>query len=251
MRISATVQARMGSSRLPGKVLRPILGMPMLELQIERIRRSRLIDEVILATSTEAGDDPLAQLASRLSIPCFRGSEEDVLGRVAGALKAFSVDLHVEFMGDNPMPDPLLVDAVTGFALKNLDRYDYVTNGLTTTYPPGMEVFVYPARVLLETERLVADADRRSHAGWNITQYPDRFRLCNLEAPPWHRQPKFHLEVDTEEDFEVVSAVYEHFYPRRPGFGLGEIIDFLLDHPELARRNQTVPRRWKALRNEA
>lgn len=250
MKISATLQARMGSSRFPGKVLRTILGRPMLELQIERIRMSRLIDEVILATSTESQDDPLWELAQRLGIPCFRGGEADVLGRVAGALKTFSVELHVEFMGDNPMPDPLLIDSVAGFALKSLERFDYVTNGLATTYPPGMEVSIYPAWVLLETERLVSAPEHREHGGWNITQFPDRFRLRNLEAPPWHRQPHLHLEVDTPEDFEVICAVYEHFYPSNPGFGLGEILEFMHRHPELSERNRGIHRRWKALRNE-
>ena len=153
MKISATIQARINSSRLPGKVLKPILGKPMLTLQVERIQQSMLIDEIIIATSDSVKDNPIEALAHRLGIHCFRGSEDDVLSRVVGALKAYRVETHVEFMGDNPLPDPLLIDAIIGFFLKNADKYDCVTNALKTTYPPGTEVFVYPAEVLFDAEK--------------------------------------------------------------------------------------------------
>lgn len=251
MKICATIQGRMGSSRLPGKVLMPILGKPMLALQVERIQQSRLIDEVIVATSTERRDDPIERLAREMGIGCFRGSEEDILSRLSGAFRAFQVELHVEFMGDSPMPDPLLIDTVIGYYLKHAHRYDYVTNGLKTTYPPGAEVTVYPASVLLDVDSRVKDPLLREVGTWNIPQHPEWYRLCNLEAPAWLRHPDLYLEVDTREDFEVISAVYEHFYPHNPGFGLGAMIDFLLSHPELAERNRHVHRRWKAYKGEA
>lgn len=250
MKIAATIQARMGSSRLPGKVLLPILGQPMLALQLERIRQSRLIDEVIIATSTEVRDNPIEQLARSVGVQCFRGSEEDVLSRLAGALKAFQVDIHVECMGDSPMPDPLLTDQIIGYYLKHADRYDYVTNGLKTTYPPGTEATVYPSSVLFDADNFVSDPALREHGGWNITQHPKRYRLCNLEAPAWFRQPDLYLEVDVQEDFEVISVIYEHFYPRNPGFGLGQVLEFMAQHPDLAERNRNVHRRWKAFRGE-
>ncbi len=251
MNITATVQARMGSSRLPGKVLMPILGKPMLELQLERIQHSRLIDEVIIATSTAPQDDPIERLARQCGVGCFRGSEHDVLGRVVETLRTFQVELHVELLGDNPMPDPLLMDAVIGYYLKHATRYDYVTNGLKTTYPPGAEITVYPASVLIDAERRTPQDDAlREHVSLHITRHPDRYRLCNLEAPPWFRYPELYLEVDTREDFEVVSAVFEHFYPSNPGFGLGQVIEFMLAHPELAERNRFVERRWKVFRQD-
>lgn len=249
-RISATVAARVGSTRLPGKVLRPILGKPMLALQIERIRQSRLIDDVILATSDQPENDALEALARELGIPCFRGSEEDVLGRITGALRAFNVDIHVEFMGDNPVPDPLLIDSIIGVYLKHQDEYDYVSNALKTTYPPGAEVSVYPAAVLLDAEQRVSDPGLREHVGIHIYRHPERYRILNLEAPPWLRFPDIHLEVDTEEDFEVVSAVYEHLYPRNPGFSLLQAVEFLLECG-LAVKNRNVERRWRAFRYDA
>ena len=209
MKITATIQARMGSTRLPGKVLKPILGKPVLALQLERIRMSRLIDEVVLAIPDSAQNDVLEMLARDTGIPCFRGSEDDVLGRVVGALAKFEVDIHVEFQGDNAVPDPLLIDAIIGYYLKYRDECDYVSNGLKTTYPPGAEVSVYPARVLIDAERLATDAKLREHVGIHIYQRPE-YRARNLEAPAWLHRPDLHLEVDTDEDFEVVRTIYEH-----------------------------------------
>lgn len=248
--VTATIQARTGSSRLPGKVLLPILGRPMLELQVERIRRSRLVDQVVLATSVEPQDDALEGLAKRLGISCFRGSETDVLARVAGALKTLGGDLHAEFFGDSPLPDPLLIDQFIGFSLKHAGRYDVVTSALKTTYPPGTEVTVYPSRLLFDAEQTARSPEQREHVSLSILGQPEHYRICSLEAPPEFRQPELYLEVDTREDFEVVSAVYEHFYPRNPEFGLAQILEFMKEHPELADRNRRVERRWKAYRQE-
>lgn len=250
MKIVATIQARNGSSRLPGKVLKSIVGQPMLALQIERIQMSLLIDEIVIATTVEAKDDPIAQLADTLGVRCFRGSEDDVLARVTQAVEAFQGDINVEFMGDNPIPDALLVDTVIGFYLKNSDKYDYVTNGLRTTYPPGAEVYVYPLQILLDANFRTTDKALREHVGPNIYQHPNRYRVCNLEAPPWFHYPDMHLEVDTPEDFRVIKAIYEHLYPHNKGFGLAEVIRFMLNHPELAAQNRHVERRWKAFRQD-
>lgn len=240
----------MGSSRLPGKVLKPILGKPMLALQIERIQQSLLIDEIIVATSDLAENDPIEALAKQLGVHCFRGSEDDVLSRITGALKAYNVEINVEFMGDNPMPDPRLVDSIIGFYLKNADKYDYVTNSLKTTYPPGFEVYVYPARILIDAEKHVTDPALREHVGPNIYRHPERYRIHNIEAPPWLYAPDLHLEVDTQEDYEVVSAVFEALYPTNPGFSLSRVIEYLKQHPELAEKNRDTERRWKSFRTD-
>ena len=250
MKISATIQARMGSIRLPGKVLKIICGKPMLALQIERIRQSRLIDEIIVATSNSVQDNPIEALAHSLGVSCFRGSEDDVLSRIVGALRAHNVDIHVEFMGDNPIPDPMLVDSIIGFYLKNRDTYDYVTNALKTTYPPGAEVFVYPAAVLYSAEKHTTVEKSREHVGIHIYQYPERYRICNIEAPAWLRFSDFHPEVDTRDDLEVVTGIYEALYPSNPGFSLAQAIDYLKSHPGLAEKNSKVERRWKAFRKD-
>jgi spore coat polysaccharide biosynthesis protein SpsF len=137
LRADATIQARMGSSRLPGKVLMPVVGEPLLLRLVERIKRSQSIDRVIIATTTNSQDDPVARLAESMGCLCFRGSEEDVLGRVVGALRQYDVQVHAEFQGDNALPDPVLIDEVVGYYFEHSQQYDYVTTALKTTYPPG------------------------------------------------------------------------------------------------------------------
>lgn len=248
-RIDATIQARLGSSRLPGKVLLPIAGQPLLARIVERVRRSRLIDRVIIATSSSEQDNAIAELAERLGCPCFRGSEDDVLGRVVGALKAFDIDIHVEFQGDNALPDPLLIDSVIGYYLKHRDHYDYITTALRTTYPPGSEVTVYAAGTLIRAEAEWEPDRSREHVGPHIYQRPKRFRCCNLEAPSGYHYPDIHLEVDTIEDYQVVNRLYEHFLPGTPEFTLAEAISYALQSG-IWRNNADVPRRWRTYRSD-
>lgn len=249
MKIAATVQARVGSTRLPGKVLLPILGMPMLAHQVERIRRSLLIDEVIIATTTNPRDEPLVELAHQLGVQCFRGSEDQVFDRIVSALRQFHVDVNVECYGDSPLPDPQIIDAIVGVYLKHADSYDYVGNGLKTTFPPGAEVIVYPSRVLYEVEALLSPKEFELVSP-NITERPERYRLLNIEAPPWYRYPDYHLEVDTAEDFKVVTAIYEALYPANPWFLLRDVIEFLKRNPGLVESNRHVPRLWKPFRQD-
>ncbi len=250
MNIVATIQARMASTRLPGKVLREVAGKPLLLYQVERLSQSKLIDDLIIATSRSPSDDRLEDFAKKNGLKVFRGSENDVLQRIVDALSCYGVDVHVEFMGDNPIPDPNLVDSIIGFYLKHKDKYDYVTNALKTTFPPGFEVSVYPSRVLYAAAE-EADAGLREHVGLHIYSRPDRFRIYNIEADTSiSRAADYHFEVDTLEDFEVLSAVIEHFMPRNPYFSMGEAIEFLRQHPDLSKKNAGVERRWRTFRKE-
>ena len=245
MRITATVQARTGSSRLPGKVLKPIAGVPMLARQLERIKRSRLVDEVVIATSTNPGDDAIAALGASIGVPVFRGSEDDVLGRITSLLKERRVELHVELIGDSPLTDPQIVDEIVGFYLKHAGEYDYVSNGTEVTYPSGMEVNVYPASALIDAEsRVRPDDPLREHVDIHLSKDPRR-RRASLRAPEHFHRPDVFLEVDTAKDFEMVTAVFEHFLSRgQAHFGLGQILDFLKSRPDLVKLNQGEERRW-------
>jgi spore coat polysaccharide biosynthesis protein SpsF len=184
-----------------------------------------------------------------LVVDCFRGSEDDVLGRIAGAVREFGDDVNVAFMADNPVPDPPLIDSIVGFYLKHVE-YDYVTNTIRTTYSPGLEVMVYGAKVLIDADIRCTDFALREHVGPNSYQHPERYRIHNIEAPPWFNFPDLHLEVDVLEDFELVATIYEHCYRTNPGFGLQEVIDFTASRPELTAWNQDIPRRWKAYRQD-
>ena len=174
-----------------------------------------------------------------MGIECFRGSEDDVIGRVCGAMRAFDVEIHAEFMGDNSIPDARVIDHVIDTFLARQDSVDYVTNALKTTYPPGLEVSVYRSFNVFDAESKTIDGDIREYCGFHIYTHPERYRILNLEAPEHQRRPHLHLEVDTEEDFEVVAAVYRHFGDST-SFTLDDVVSFAEETPsfceELTRR---------------
>jgi len=150
MKVGIIVQARMTSTRLPGKVLRPVLGKPLLEYQIERLQRVRRADELIIATTTKDTDQPIVDLAERLGIKVFRGSEEDVLSRYFYAAQENDLDVVVRITSDCPLIDPVVIDRVISAFLDKTVNSDYVSNCLTRTFPRGMETEVFPFG-LLET----------------------------------------------------------------------------------------------------
>lgn len=252
MNITASIQARLGSTRLPGKVLKDICGKPMLQWQVERLQRSRLLDTVVVATTTNPSDDVIETFCRERGIDCYRGSEEDVLGRIATLVRERGVDLHVECFGDSPLVDPQIVDEFIGYYLRFKDSVDYVSSALKTTYPPGLEVALYPGEVMLQTDAAVAmDDPLREHAGYNITRFSERFRLVSLEAPSYYHYPDIYLEVDVKEDLEVMRALVGHFVEQgQDHFTLSQILDMVRAHPKILEHNAGVERRWKALREE-
>lgn len=250
MRIVATIQARLGSTRLPGKVLKEVCGKPLLQYQIERIRRSRLVDDIVIATTTSENDNPIAELGSQLGVAVYRGPENDVLRRIADLLRAHRVDIHVELVGDSPLTDPQIADEIIGFFLKYRDRYDFVSNGTELSYPSGMEVNVYPATILIEANKTVAaDDPLREHVDIHLSKNP-RYRSFCLRAPSHFHRPDIFLEVDTVRDFQMLSQVIAHFEEiNKEHFSLSQILDFLETRPDLIQLNQNEERRWWQFKN--
>jgi spore coat polysaccharide biosynthesis protein SpsF len=250
MNVTASIQARMGSSRLPGKVLSDVCGKPMLLWQVERILRSRLVDRVVVGTSVSSLDDQIDDFCKKNGVECFRGSEDDVLKRISSLVKEFEVDLHVECYGDSPLIDPQIIDEFIGYYFKFKEKADYFSSALETTYPPGLEVTLYPADILIQVDNMVMlDDPMREHVGYNITRFPDKFRLVSLKAPPWFSYPDTFLEVDSPEDLEVLRKVVGHFVANdQKHFSLTEILTLLRKNQSLFEGNTHVERRWKALR---
>jgi spore coat polysaccharide biosynthesis protein SpsF len=236
MRVVATVQSRMGSQRLPGKNMLPILGRPMVARLIERLRRARRVDDVCLATTTEPADDVLVELAADEGVAWYRGSVDDVLDRVLGAAKSRRADVVVEITGDCPLVDPAIADAA-------IERYlrgdvDYAANVLDRlTFPQGFDVQVYATALLEEISRLTDDFHDRNNVTPFIYRHPDRYRVLNLCAPRELDRPGYRLLVDYPEDLEVVEEVYSALYPRDPEFDAFDIVRFLDVRPELVARN--------------
>jgi spore coat polysaccharide biosynthesis protein SpsF len=238
MRIVATIEARMTSSRLPGKVLRPVLGRPLLAHMIERLRRVWQLDRIVVATTTNTTDDPIAALARELGAGCFRGSEDDVLARVLGAARAAQADLIVETTGDCPLMDPAVVDQV--IATFKANAVDYCANVLQPTYPRGMDVQVFPTEILAQVDSLTSDPADREHVSLYIYEHPERFRLLNVASGLRPEDAEHRLTVDTPDDLELVRQIFERLYPTDRTFGLPEILDLLREDPALSRINRHI-----------
>jgi spore coat polysaccharide biosynthesis protein SpsF (cytidylyltransferase family) len=239
----------MGSSRLPGKVMLDLGGRPLLGVLLDRLRCSRSLTGIVVATSTLPENDVIANFCRAEAVPCFRGDEDDVLGRMLGALRSVDAGLGIEIFGDCPLIDPRLVDEMIDAFVAN-GELDWLGNDLATTYPPGMEVEVFRVAALADAGDRCRDAAIREHGTLFIRQHPELYRIRNVEAPAAHHRPDLSVEVDAPEDFRIVEAILGHFAPRRD-FTLAEIIAFLDDRPSLAAANSLVPRRWKQFRGEA
>lgn len=246
---AAIVNVRMGSSRLPGKALRMISGKPLLEHLLDRLQLAKTIDDIVVSTSTLVVNDAIASFCAVRGVYCFRGAEDDVLARTLGALRSVGAQRGVVVFGDGPLIDPAIIDHVVDAYATADPPYDFVSNDLKTSYPPGMEVEVFGVAALADADRRCSDTDMREHGTLFIRRNPELYRLRNMEAPLGLRRPDLELEVDTESDLQVVGAVLSNFQGRTD-FTLDEVIGFLDAHPQIAAINRDVPRHWKAARSD-
>lgn len=228
----------MTSSRLPGKILRPILGKPTLELLIERLSRVKQIDKIVVATTSNSTDDIVEELTRRLGIGCYRGSEDDVLDRVLNAAQHYKAGIIVEITGDCPLIDPHVIDQLIEIYMSN--SYAYVSNTLKQTYPNGLDTQVFSVKTLEEVARLTQDPADHEHVSLYIYEHPERYALFNLESGLPERYCDLRLTVDTIEDFELIRSIYEELYPENPNFSLGNILDLLDRKPELITINKHI-----------
>ncbi len=234
----AIVQARMTSTRLPGKVLMPILGRPMLSLQLERMRRAKSLDGIVIATTTTAADEPIVALCAREAVPCFRGSEHDVLSRYAGAAQALGADTIVRITSDCPLMEPGLIDQAVGIFHAAHGQLDYVSNMLEPRFPYGLAVEVFSRDVLEQAHRDATQDAEREHVTPYIYWRPAQFRLQSIT----HSSDLSHHRwtVDTPEDFELVSRIFAALYPGNPEFDMQHVLQLLEDNPTWLDINQHI-----------
>lgn len=218
--VLAILQARMSSTRLPGKVMMPILGQPMLLRQIERLKRARLLGRLVIATTDHPSDTPLAQMCADAGLECFRGSMDDVLDRFWQAARPHSPDHVVRLTGDCPLADPMVVDQVIAAHLDG--GYDYTTNTLRPTWPDGLDVEVVRAAALETAWREARLPSEREHVT-PFVKNPDRFRVHNVEGP--RDLSALRWTVDEPEDFAFVERVYQALYPANPAFTTDDVLD--------------------------
>jgi len=234
----AILQARVSSTRLPGKVLKPILGEPMLFRQIERLRRCRGFDGLVVATSTDASDAPLAAACEGWGVACHRGSLEDVLGRFVAAASPYQPDIVVRLTGDCPLADPEVIDAVIRYFRQG--DYDYASNIDPPTFPDGLDVEVMRYSCLAQAHREATLPSQREHVTPFIRANAERFRSgCYIADTDLSN---LRWSVDEPDDFAFVKAVFEMLYPAKPAFTTADVLRLLAGNGHLASINSAIAR---------
>jgi|CXWL01.1.fsa_nt_gi glutamate-1-semialdehyde 2,1-aminomutase len=236
MKTVAIVQARMGSTRFPNKVMQPICGIPMIGLLLERLAKAKRIDQIVLATSEDQRNEPLATYVRELGYSVYQGSEDDVLDRYYQAAKEAKADTVVRITGDCPLIDPVLVDAVIAMFLDS--GVDYASNVSPPTYPDGLDTEVFSYQVLESAWNQAKLTQQREHVTPFIRE-SGKFSQVNVSNAKDHSNERW--TVDEPEDFEVVRKVFEHFHPRRD-FGWLEVLTVRNKHPEWFMANQHLIR---------
>ncbi len=245
-RILAIVQARMGSSRLPGKCLADIAGKPLLQHVIDRARASTHVSDVVVATTCEPADTPLVAHLRSWGVPYFRGSTDDVLDRFYQASSHREADVIVRITADDPLKDPAVVDRVIA---RFLDAsVDYASNTLEPTYPEGLDVEVFTHQALVRAWREASLRSEREHVTPYIWSHPDRFRLLSVTNDRDLSALRF--TVDYADDLVFVRAVYAELYRGRV-FGLSDVLALLERRPDLLELNRGIPRNEGYLRSLA
>jgi spore coat polysaccharide biosynthesis protein SpsF len=205
MRTVAIIQARMGSTRLPGKVLMPIGERTMLERVVGRTQMARLVDEVVVATTTAPADDQIVKSCKSIDVACMRGSEDDVLDRYSRAAADFAAEAIVRVTSDCPLIDPTVIDLVVQEFLNC--RPDYASNTLQRTYPRGLDTEVFTKQALTRASREATGVSFRTHVTSYLYHHPDRFTLRSVKGCRDHSDLRW--TVDTELDLEVVRDIYQ------------------------------------------
>lgn len=229
--VLAILQARMSSTRLPGKVMADLAGAPMILRQIERLNRAPGLRRIVVATSDQPSDDPLAQAMEAAGVPVFRGSLDDVLGRFIGAIDAFGpAEIAARLTADCPLADPGVIEAT--LALREATGADYAANaGERRTFPKGLDVEVFRVAALRAAAAEARDPYDREHVTPFLYRRPERFALA------FHHQAvdegELRWTVDRPDDLAFVRAVYEALYPADPAFTSDDVRAFVRGHPDL------------------
>ena len=231
----------MSSTRLPGKVLLPIIGKPLLTRMAERVLRAKNISQVVVATTTEPEDDTIEKLCMENNWNVYRGDKEDLLDRHYQAAKEYKADIVLKIPSDCPLIDPAIIDRTIEYFLTNRAKYDYVSNLHPATYPDGNDVEIMTTKAL---EKAWANAKRkieREHTTPYFWENPNKFRIGNVL---WEKGLDYSMShrwtIDYREDYIFIKQVFEALYPLNPYFGLNDILNLLQEKPELTKINNEL-----------
>ena len=238
MKVNVILQARFSSTRLPGKVLKNIVNKPMLALQIERIRAAKLIDNIIVATSTKQDDDAIANLCEKLNVTCFRGNLNDVLDRFYCAAQQFPSNHIVRLTGDCPLIEASIIDQVITLHLNK--GVDYTSNCLIPCLPDGLDVEVFTLNALQQSWQQATKPSEREHVTQYIINNNDKFTIASYQYSPNLSEHRW--TVDEANDFEFVDKIYQYLYPNKPNFTMEDVLSLLKQRPDLIKINNEFSR---------
>jgi spore coat polysaccharide biosynthesis protein SpsF len=241
MKIIATIEARMSSSRLPGKVLLEANGKPMLLYLVERLKSVPSLDDIVIATTTNQSDDAIVDFACKNSINYFRGSENDVMIRVIEAAEQFCADVIVEITGDCPIIDPQIVEQTIQIFKNN--EAEYVSNAHLRGYPIGMDTQVFSLDTLKKSASMTSDTLDHEHVTLHIRNNPDIFKHIHLLPPPELNWPELGLTLDEQSDYELLRKIIEILGPNNTMFSCLDVINLLKTNPMLVKINKDVIRK--------
>ena len=232
------IQARTGSSRLPGKIMMEIEGKTMLEHMIERVSKSKKLDKIVIATTTKEDDDVIVALAKKLNIDYFRGSEDDVLDRYYNASKKFNANVIVRLCSDSPLLDGNIVDDVIEKYLSG--NYDFVGNLAPSprTYPDGLGVEVFSSELLADAQLNAKKPSEREHVTFYMWMQPEKFKIHRIDLEKDLSQFRFNL--DYKEDYDLIKQVFQKFLPKNKFFKIGDVVSWLESNSEIFRINSHI-----------
>ena len=235
--IAAIIQARTGSKRFPYKVLKKIRHDPLIKYQIERVKKAKLIDKIIVATSKERNDDEIEKFCLSNSVEFFRGSEEDVLNRYFECSLKFGCNTIVRLTADCPIIDPKIIDEMITFFNKN--NYDYISNTVPneqSTYPDGMDVEIFSFKSLEIANEYAFKKDHREHVTHFFWQSKDKFKYTRIDLDK--DLSNYRLTVDYIDDFYVIEDIINNLYFSEPNFSMFDAINFLDNNPKIKNKNK-------------
>lgn len=237
MKVVCIVQARVGSTRLPGKVLKKICGKTVLEHVINRLKLVSNIDEIVIATTIGEKDNVIVDEAIRLGVKCFRGSENDVLSRYHFAAKESNADIVVRVTSDCPLLDSDVCRKVIDY-LKNNSEYDYVSNTIKRSYPRGLDVEVFSVNAIERTYKEAKKDYEKEHVTPYIWQNEEKFKVAQIIDTI--DNSNLRLTLDTKEDFELIKYIYENLYRDGQIFRLKEVLELYKKNPKIFEINREI-----------
>lgn len=237
----AIVEARMGSTRLPGKVLMKFNKIPAIRYLVERLKYVTELDDIIVATTINKKDDQLVKYLNKFNIKYFRGSEENVLQRVLNAAKKYDIQNIVQVTGDCPLIDPNIVSQTINVFKNNKSKY--VSNSTIRTYPDGMDVAVFSTKDLQKVSKLTKNKDDLEHVTLYFKNNPNKFSQINLMAPSKHHIPELGLTLDEINDYKLINIIITKLHKSKKAFSLDEILSFLKTNKKYIKINKNVKRK--------